>query len=73
MLALGGEDIVALGSDFDGAEMPSFMTGIESICRLYEAVVKWFGEKMADKLFYKNAAAFAARNFKTALQAKERL
>lgn len=73
MLALGGEDIIAIGSDFDGADMPSFLPDVESICRLYDAVVKWFGEEIADKLFYNNAAAFVARNFKVEVSIKERL
>lgn len=62
MLELGGEDILALGSDFDGASMPSFLPGVESLYTLFGFVVKWMGETVARKLFYENAAAFAARN-----------
>lgn len=70
MLELGGEKTIAVGSDFDGASMPSFIKGIESLYTLYEAVIKWFGEKQADRIFYENAAEFAARNF---LNNKEQL
>ncbi len=62
MLSLGGEHTVALGSDFDGAEMPSFLKGVESLYILYGHVVEWYGEKVADQLFYQNAADFAARS-----------
>ena len=62
MLELGGEKTIALGSDFDGASMPSFIKGIESLYMLRKAVVEWLGAELADRLFYKNAAEFAARN-----------
>ena len=62
MLKLGGEGTVALGSDFDGASMPSFLKGIESLYTLYSAVVEWFGTELADRLFYKNAVEFTAKN-----------
>ena len=64
MLELGGEDAVALGSDFDGAAMPSFLSGVEGLYTLFGFVVKWVGEAVARKLFYENAAAFAARNLR---------
>lgn len=58
MLELGGEDIVALGSDFDGASMPHFLLGIEALANFRADVVQWFGEEMAEKLFYQNALRF---------------
>lgn len=61
MLELGGENSVALGSDFDGAGMPSFLGGVEGVCTLYRHVVKWYGESLADRLFYQNAASFFAK------------
>ncbi|MFZ2537738.1 MAG: membrane dipeptidase [Oscillospiraceae bacterium] len=62
ILELGGEDILALGSDFDGAPMPSFLNGIEALYIFYGNVVKWYGQKIADKLFYENARQFTEKN-----------
>lgn len=55
ILSLGGEDILAIGSDFDGASMPSFIPDISGLYSLYSAVVGWYKKPVADKIFYKNA------------------
>ncbi|MEG0691509.1 MAG: membrane dipeptidase [Oscillospiraceae bacterium] len=62
ILSIGGEDILSLGSDFDGASMPSFLKGIDSLYIFYGNVLKWYGEKVADKLFYENAKRFVDEN-----------
>lgn len=62
LLVLGGEDILSLGSDFDGAAMPTFLKGIEALYMFYDSVVKWYGETIADKLFYENAKRFVDKN-----------
>lgn len=62
MLSLGGEQIVALGSDFDGALMPHCLNSVERLVTLYESVVKWYGESLADRLFYGNAADFMQKH-----------
>lgn len=61
MLALGGERTVALGSDFDGAAMPSFLKDVLGLYRLYACVVEWYGEALAHRIFSQNAADFTAR------------
>lgn len=62
ILKLGGEDIIAIGMDWDGASMPSFIKDIEGLYSLYSSVVKWYGEKLAQKLFYENALSFVREN-----------
>lgn len=57
-LQLGCENILAIGSDFDGAQMPKDIKGIESIPLLYEQLVKSFGRNQIDKIFYQNAYHF---------------
>lgn len=58
-LSLGGENTVAVGSDFDGAEMPDDIKGIADICKLYESFLKLnYSETLLDKLFFKNAFNF---------------
>lgn len=62
-LSLGGQDCVAMGSDFDGSDMPKDMTGIESIEKLVEIFLRHnYSEGLVDKLFYKNAADFMIRS-----------
>ena len=57
VLELGGEDCLALGSDFDGcARLPAGMEGPEGFPVLYDMLVKaGVGEKVLDKIFYGNA------------------
>ena len=58
-LSLGGENVVALGSDFDGAEMPECIKGAESMADLYEYLLsKNYNESLLEKLFYSNAVEF---------------
>lgn len=61
-LGLGGEDVVALGSDFDGTDMPADFPDITAIPRLYEEMLRLgYPEKLVDKIFYQNAADFFVR------------
>lgn len=58
-LSLGGENTIAVGTDFDGAEMPDDIKGIADICKLYEGFLKLnYSETLLDKLFFKNAFNF---------------
>ena len=61
-LALGGEDAIALGSDFDGSETPAWLSSCEQVGGFYQAIVGRFGQTVADKLFFGNAHAFFVRN-----------
>lgn len=57
-LSLGGEDILAMGGDWDGAKLPRDMeSGLSSIPELYELFLRHnYSEKLLDKIFYSNAA-----------------
>ncbi len=58
-LSLGGENTLAFGSDFDGAEMPGGINGLESIENIYEYfLVKNYKEDLLDKIFFSNAYRF---------------
>lgn len=58
-LSLGGENTVALGSDFDGAEMPNCIKGVESMADIYEYLLsRNYNETLVKKLFYDNAKDF---------------
>ena len=57
-LSIGGEDVVAMGGDFDGADIPSDMSGIENMAELYELFLRHYTESVTDKIFYGNAYSF---------------
>lgn len=58
-LSLGGENTVAFGSDFDGAEMPDDIKDITYIDKIYNSFLKInYKEELLDKLFFKNAYNF---------------
>ncbi len=58
-LTLGGEDVLAIGSDFDGADMPADFMSIRDIGKLYEAFLKInYSEELVDKIFFANAFNF---------------
>lgn len=61
-LTLGGEDNICLGSDFDGATMPSDISGIESMSAIYERMLKFkFPEAVCNKIFFDNCKDFFSK------------
>lgn len=60
-LDLGGEDVVALGSDFDGADVPSFIAGASRMPGLQALLEERFGAAVTAKLCAENALAFFER------------
>ena len=67
-LDLGGEDCIVLGSDFDGATLPAFLNGAESLGDLREVMLSaGLGETLADKICFQNAIDFWKRYENTTL------
>ena len=65
ILELGGENVLAIGSDFDGCEINPTLSGVDKIPQLKDFLLKkGFEEDLAEKIFYKNAYNF----FKNILQ-----
>lgn len=60
-LDLDGEDIVALGSDFDGTDLPSCISSAAKMPEFQDALVERFGEELARKVCFGNALAFFER------------
>ena len=58
MLALGGENTIAMGADFDGADIPADIKGIEIMEKLHELFVHEFGRDITDDVFFGNAYRF---------------
>lgn len=57
-LALGGEDSLALGSDFDGAAMPRDLPDCSGLPFLAERLTAAFGTALAEKICWRNALRF---------------
>lgn len=58
-LSLGGEDTLAIGSDFDGAEMPTDLATSGDLAKLYNSFIEnKFPKSIVDKIFFHNAKNF---------------
>ena len=57
-LALDGERTIALGSDYDGADIADWLAPGERLAALRSLVSKEFGPQTADALFFDNAHRF---------------
>ncbi len=60
MLMLGGENTVAMGSDYDGCDVVPGIEKLNYVPKLYDLVQKEFGDNIAKKIFWKNACNFFA-------------
>lgn len=60
-LDLGGEDVVALGSDYDGCDVPALLDGARSMPAFQGLLEARFGETVTRKLCAGNALAFFER------------
>jgi membrane dipeptidase len=61
-LNLGGEKVVAIGSDFDGCKLVEGIRGLEDMDSLYDALSGEFGREITDSIFYANAYRFFTEN-----------
>lgn len=61
-LSLGGEKTLAIGGDFDGADIPADMDGIGSMPELYEMFLHHnYSEELLRDIFFNNASEFFSR------------
>lgn len=62
-LMLGGENTVCFGCDFDGiSSLPEGISDISDMEKVYYSVLKSFGEKISNKIFFENAFNFMRKN-----------
>ena len=61
-LDLGGEQTVALGSDWDGCDVPSWLATCDTAGELHRRFVERFGATIADRIFFTNARNFFVRH-----------
>lgn len=58
-LALGGEDILCCGSDFDGAEIPPYLNSIDKVANLHAALLAHgIDEEVIQKILFENVHRF---------------
>ena len=63
MLELGGEDVIACGSDFDGADIHEELDTPVKFARTAEYLLKkGIKESVVDKIYFENALEFFRRN-----------
>ena len=56
LLSMGGENCIAFGSDFDGAEMSPKLSGIDKIGELYKYLLSsGLSKRVVEGIFYRNA------------------
>ena len=60
-LDLGGEDVIALGGDWDGATVPAFLSDASKMPEFQNILSKHFGKTVMQKLCSDNALAFFER------------
>lgn len=59
ILDLGGENVLSIGSDFDGCEINPELSGIDKISDLQAFLAeKGFDSELIEKIFFKNAEKF---------------
>lgn len=62
LLALGAEDVVCFGSDFDGCEVPRDVADLSGMEHLWETLLRsGYSETLLQKLFFENARSFWSR------------
>ncbi len=61
VLETAGEDVLALGSDYDGCDVPGWLDPCDRVGDLHALLAREFGRTVADKAFFGNAHAFFAR------------
>lgn len=61
VLEVAGEDTLALGSDYDGCDVPSWLDPCDRAGALHALIASRFGRAAADKAFFGNARAFFVR------------
>lgn len=64
-ISLGAEKHLALGSDYDGADVPEFLDSIEKSLDIYDYLIsKGLSHEIADGIMFQNAYDFFRKNLK---------
>ena len=61
MLEMAGEHAVALGSDYDGCDVPDWLRPCFKVGDLYVLLERTYGSALAERVFFRNALGFFDR------------
>ncbi len=61
-LKKGCENILSLGSDYDGCKINDELCGVEKLGKVYSEIEKEYGKQITDAIFYMNAENFFNKN-----------
>ena len=63
-LELGAENILGMGCDLDGTNLPEGFAGVDDVEKIAEEMAKrGYSDELIDKIFWKNYHEFIKRNF----------
>lgn len=60
MLNVAGEGLLALGSDYDGSDVPRWLDPCDKVADLHVLLAREFGAAIAERIFHGNAERFFA-------------
>ena len=60
ILPVAGEGILALGSDYDGSDVPRWLDPCDKVADLHALLAREFGAAIAERIFHGNAECFFA-------------
>lgn len=60
ILNVAGEHVLALGSDYDGSDVPNWLDPCDKVADLHCLLVREFGTSVAEAIFHENAERFFA-------------
>ena len=62
-MELGGEDVVAIGADLDGTDLPRGFAGVEDLYKIADRMAELgYSQSIINKVFFENALNFALKN-----------
>lgn len=61
VLNVAGERVLALGSDYDGCDVPTWLDPCDRVGDLHALLARQFGPALADRIFFQNAHDFFER------------
>jgi membrane dipeptidase len=63
-MCAGAEDVLGLGCDLDGTDLPCGFSGVEDLYKIADVCLSHgYSEGLIEKIFYKNFYSFLERNF----------
>lgn len=63
-MELGAENVLGLGCDLDGTDLPDGFSGVDDLEKLADGLARiGYSDELIDKIFYKNHLEFIKRNF----------